>query len=41
MSAQYSHVQQLAGGTVAPLTTGDHNRASLTLMYQFAKPLGQ
>jgi len=41
MSAQYTHVQQLAGGTVAPLTTGDHNRASLSLMYQFAKPLGQ
>jgi len=41
MSGQYAHVQQLSHGVVIPYNSGNHNRASMSLMYQFAKPLGR
>jgi hypothetical protein len=41
MSGQYSHVQQLSQGAITPYNSGNHNRASMSLMYQFAKPLGR
>lgn len=41
MSGQYAHVQQLSHGVIIPYNTGNHNRASMSLMYQFAKPLGR
>src|SRR5262249_21722398 len=41
MSGQYAHVQQLSHGVILPYNGGNHNRASMSLMYQFEKPLGR
>jgi hypothetical protein len=41
MSGQYAHLQQLSRGAITPYNSGNHNRASMSLMYQFDKPLGQ
>jgi hypothetical protein len=40
LNAQYARVQQLSHGVII-YNSGNHNRASMSLMYQFAKPLGR
>jgi predicted porin len=39
--AQYARIQQMSAGTPAPLTTGNHNRVGVELVYQFTRPLGR
>lgn len=41
MTAEYAHLRQLGGGAVTPYSTGDHNRASVSMTYQFVRPLGR
>jgi hypothetical protein len=41
LEAQYAYLWQLGGGTIVPLVTGNHHRASMALLYQFARPLGR
>jgi hypothetical protein len=38
---QYARIQQVSAGTPAPLTTGNHNRVGVELVYQFTRPLGR
>lgn len=37
----YARLQQESGGTLSPLTTGDHNRVGVELAYEFTRPLGR
>ena len=39
--AQYARILQMSAGTVALLTTGNHNRVGVELVYQFTRPLGR
>lgn len=39
--AQYARIQQMSSGAPAPLTTGNHNRVGVELVYQFTRPLGR
>jgi len=41
LRAQYAHVQQLSAGSATPYNTGNHNRTSMSILYQFASPLGR
>jgi hypothetical protein len=38
---QYARIQQVSDGTPAPLTTGNHNRVGVEMVYQFTRPLGR
>lgn len=39
--AQYARILQMSAGTPAALTTGNHNRVEVELVYQFTRPLGR
>lgn len=39
--AQYARTDQTSSGLRAPLTTGNHNRVGVDLVYQFTRPFGQ
>ena len=41
LDAQYAYLWQHGGGAIVPFVTGNHHRASMSLLYQFAKPLGR
>jgi hypothetical protein len=41
IDAQYAYLWQLGGGAIVPLVTGNHHRVSISLQYQFARPLGR
>jgi hypothetical protein len=41
LDAQYAYLWQLGGGAIIPLVAGNHHRASISLLYQFARPVGR